>query len=107
MSNKQMHKVLVVDDEPDIVELLQYNLSKEGYEVKTATDGKKAIEIARDFQPHLILMDIMMPQMDGVETGRRLRELPEMNKTFIIFLTARSEEYSEVAAFDIGADDYI
>ncbi len=107
MSNKQTHKVLVVDDEPDIVELLQYNLSKEGYEVKTATDGKKAIEIARDFQPHLILMDIMMPQMDGVETGRRLRELPEMNTTFIIFLTARSEEYSEVAAFDIGADDYI
>ena len=107
MSNKQAYKVMVVDDEPDIVELLQYNLAKEGYEVRTATDGKKAIEIAKEFLPHLILMDIMMPQMDGVETGRRLRELPEMNTTFIIFLTARSEEYSEVAAFDIGADDYI
>ena len=107
MSNKPINKVLVVDDEPDIAELLQYNLAKEGYEVRTATDGKKAIEIAKEFLPNLILMDIMMPQMDGVETGRRLRELPEMNGTFIIFLTARSEEYSEVAAFDIGADDYI
>lgn len=107
MSNKQTHKVLVIDDEPDILELLQYNLSKEGYEVRTASDGKKGIEIAKEFLPNLILMDIMMPQMDGVETGRRLRELPEMNTTFIIFLTARSEEYSEVAAFDIGADDYI
>ncbi|MBC8111129.1 MAG: response regulator transcription factor [Verrucomicrobia bacterium] len=107
MSNKPTHKVLVVDDEQDILELLQYNLTKEGYEVKTANEGKKALEIAKEFLPHLILMDIMMPVMDGVETARRLREMPEIINTFIIFLTARSEEYSEVAAFDVGADDYI
>lgn len=107
MNHNQSHKVLVVDDEPDILELLQYNLVKEGYEVKTAPDGKKALEVARDFLPNLILMDIMMPNIDGVETGRRMREMPELSGTFIIFLTARAEEYSEVAAFDIGADDYI
>ncbi len=107
MSNNQSHKVLVVDDEPDILELLQYNLVKEGYEVKIAPDGKKALEVARDFVPNLILMDIMMPHIDGVETGRRMREMPELSSTYIIFLTARAEEYSEVAAFDIGADDYI
>jgi two-component system, OmpR family, alkaline phosphatase synthesis response regulator PhoP len=105
--SSQPYKVLVVDDEPDILELLQYNLAKEGYDVKAANDGKRAIELAKDFSPHLILMDIMMPNMDGVETGRRLREMPELVNTYIIFLTARSEEYSEVAAFDIGADDYI
>lgn len=107
MSNNQAHRVLVVDDEPDILELLQYNLVKEGYEVKTAPDGRKALDIAKSFLPDLILMDIMMPNIDGVETGRRLREIPELSSTFIIFLTARAEEYSEVAAFDIGADDYI
>ncbi|QHT66590.1 response regulator transcription factor [Rhodocytophaga rosea] len=107
MSTHQPHRVLVVDDEPDILELLQYNLVKEGYEVKTAPDGKKALEIARDFLPNLVLMDIMMPAIDGVETGRRMREMPELSNSFIIFLTARVEEYSEVAAFDIGADDYI
>lgn len=107
MSNHQPQRVLVVDDEPDILELLQYNLVKEGYEVKTAPDGKKALEIAKDFVPNLILMDIMMPVIDGVETGRRMREMPELSNSFIIFLTARVEEYSEVAAFDIGADDYI
>jgi two-component system, OmpR family, alkaline phosphatase synthesis response regulator PhoP len=107
MSTTQSHKVLVVDDEPDILELLQYNLVKEGYEVKTAPDGKKALEVAKDFVPNLILMDIMMPNIDGVETGRRMREMPELSSTYIIFLTARAEEYSEVAAFDIGADDYI
>jgi two-component system alkaline phosphatase synthesis response regulator PhoP len=107
MSSNPVHKVLVVDDEPDILELLQYNLTKEGYDVKTANDGKRAIEVAKDFQPNLILMDIMMPAMDGVEAGRRLREIPELINTFIIYLTARAEEYSEVAAFDVGADDYI
>ena len=101
------YKVLVVDDEADIVEMLQYNLAKEGYDVKAAHDGKKALEVARDFLPNLILMDIMMPNMDGVEAGRRLRELPELQNTYIIFLTARTEEYSEVAAFEVGADDYI
>lgn len=101
------HRVLVVDDEEPIQELLRYNLEKSGYEVKTAGDGFKAIELARKFQPDLVLLDIMMPKMDGVETCRQLRELPALQNTFIIFLTARSEEYSEVAAFDVGADDYI
>jgi len=107
MGNKQTHKVLVVDDEEPILELLKYNLEKNGYEVKTALDGAKAVDIARKFVPDLVLLDIMMPKMDGVETCRQLRDLPELQKMFVVFLTARSEEYSEVAAFDIGADDYI
>ena len=100
-------KVLVVDDDSDIVELLEYNLLKEGYSVLTASDGKKAIEIAKIFIPDLILLDIMMPQMDGIETGRMLRQNADLKNTYILFLTARSEEYSEVAAFEVGADDYI
>jgi len=107
MGNKQSQKVLVVDDEADILELLKYNLIKEGYDVKTSLDGRKAVEVAKTYHPDLILLDIMMPHQDGVETCRQLREIPELNNSFIIFLTARSEEYSEVAAFDIGADDYI
>jgi two-component system alkaline phosphatase synthesis response regulator PhoP len=107
MGNKQMHKVLVVDDEEPILELLKYNLEKGGYEVKTASDGSRAVDIARKFVPDLVLLDIMMPKMDGVETCRMLRDIPELQKTFVVFLTARSEEYSEVAAFDVGADDYI
>ncbi|PRY89075.1 response regulator transcription factor [Mongoliibacter ruber] len=107
MSDKPKVKVLVVDDEPDIVDLLSYNLKKEGYEVESAQDGIKAVKIAAKFNPDVILLDIMMPQQDGVETCRQLREIPELKNTFIIFLTARSEEYSEVAAFDVGADDYI
>jgi two-component system, OmpR family, alkaline phosphatase synthesis response regulator PhoP len=105
--NKQAHRVLIVDDEPDILELLQYNFSKEGYEVQTSENGKKAIEIFKEFSPELIVLDIMMPYMDGVETCRQIRELPNGKEVFIIFLTARSEEYSEVAAFDVGADDFI
>lgn len=104
---KHSQKILVVDDESDILELLKYNLVKEGYDVKTATDGFKAIELAKSFSPDLILLDIMMPKQDGVETCRQIREIPEMANTFVIFLTARSEEYSEVAAFEMGADDYI
>jgi len=107
MAHKQMHKVLVVDDEEPILELLRYNLEKSGYEVKTALDGAKAIDIAKKFVPDLVLLDIMMPKMDGVETCRRLRDIPELQKMFVVFLTARSEEYSEIAAFDVGADDYI
>lgn len=102
-----MHKVLVVDDEEPILELLKYNLEKSGYDVKTAGDGAKAVEVAKKFLPDLVLLDIMMPKMDGVETCRLIREIPEMEKAFVVFLTARSEEYSEVAAFDVGADDYI
>ena len=107
MSTKPAQRVLVVDDDTDIVELLQYNLSKEGYEVKTATNGKRAVEIAREFLPQLILLDIMMPIQDGVETCRQIRDIPALKNTYIIFLTARSEEYSEVAAFEVGADDFI
>jgi two-component system, OmpR family, alkaline phosphatase synthesis response regulator PhoP len=107
MANKPSYKVLVVDDDESIVELLKYNLEKNDYEVRTALDGMRAVEIAKKFTPHLVLLDIMMPKMDGVETCRQLRAIPELEKTFIIFLTARAEEYSEVAAFDVGADDYI
>lgn len=107
MSEKQKIKVLVVDDEPDIVEILQYNLLREGYEVATAEDGKNAVKIASKFVPDVILLDIMMPHQDGVETCLQIRQIPELKHAFIIFLTARMEEYSEVAAFDVGADDYI
>ena len=101
------HRVLVVDDEADIVELLVYNLEKEGYKVASAHDGKKAIEIAKEFLPDLVILDIMMPFFDGIEVGRMIRAMPELKNTFILYLTARSEEYSEVAAFELGADDYI
>ena len=107
MGNKPSQKVLVVDDEEPILELLRYNLEKQGYDVKIASDGFIAVELAKRFHPDLVLLDIMMPKMDGVETCRQLRAIPELQNTFIVFLTARSEEYSEVAAFDVGADDYI
>lgn len=107
MSDKQKIKVLVVDDEPDIVEILKYNLQKEGYEVATAEDGIKAVKVASKFLPDVILLDIMMPGQDGVETCLQIRQINELKNAFIIFLTARMEEYSEVAAFDVGADDYI
>lgn len=107
MGAKGGYKVLVVDDEEDILELLKYNLQKEGYQVKTAVNGIKAVDIAKTYLPDLVLLDIMMPNQDGVETCRQLREIPELQHTYILFLTARSEEYSEIAAFDVGADDYI
>lgn len=107
MAAKNGLKALIVDDEPDILELLQYNLTKEGFEVRTAENGKRAVEVAKAFQPNLILLDIMMPVMDGVEACRLLKDIPALNKSFIVFLTSRSEEYSEVAAFDVGADDFI
>jgi two-component system alkaline phosphatase synthesis response regulator PhoP len=107
MGKKAAYKVLVVDDEEPILELLKYNLEKEGYEVKVANHGQLGVETARKFKPDLVLLDIMMPQMDGVETCRQLRAMPDLVNSFIVFLTARSEEYSEVAAFDVGADDYI
>ncbi|TAH27545.1 MAG: DNA-binding response regulator [Cytophagales bacterium] len=101
------NKILIVDDEQDILELLEYNLLKDGYEVKSASNGLKAVEIAKDFLPHLILMDIMMPKMDGIEACRKIKEIPKLKDVFVLFLTARSEEYSEVAAFEVGANDYI
>ena len=100
-------KILLVDDDPDILELLTYNLEKEGFNVKSAQNGIKGVEKAKSYIPDLILMDIMMPQQDGVETCRHIRNIPELKNVYIIFLTARSEEYSEVAAFESGADDYI
>jgi two-component system, OmpR family, alkaline phosphatase synthesis response regulator PhoP len=107
MSSNKIKRILIVDDEADILELLKYNLKKEGYNVKAVNNGAEAVETAKSFFPDLVLLDIMMPHQDGVETCRQLREIPELENAFIVFLTARSEEYSEVAAFDIGADDYI
>ncbi|OON67981.1 response regulator transcription factor [Hymenobacter sp. CRA2] len=101
------YKILVVDDDPDIVELLEYNLRKEGYEVATASDGRKALEVAPQFGPDIILLDVMMPHLDGIAACRELRAMPRFKDTYILFLTARSEEFSEVAAFDAGADDYL
>ncbi|MFY7890748.1 MAG: response regulator transcription factor [Spirosomataceae bacterium] len=100
-------KILLVDDDPDIIELLTYNLEKEGFETASAEDGIQALEVAKVFKPDLILLDVMMPKMDGIETARQLRLLPNFKETYILFLTARAEEYTEVAAFDVGADDYI
>lgn len=100
-------KILVVDDEVDILDLLKYNLEKEGYQVEVADNGIKGVEIAQTFVPDLILLDIMMPGQDGVETCRQLREIKSLANAFILFLTARVEEYSEIAAFDSGADDYL
>ncbi|WP_439881389.1 response regulator transcription factor [Pontibacter sp. MBLB2868] len=107
MQTASSYKVLVVDDDQDIVELLQYNLTKEGYDVSVADNGKKAIEVAQAVKPDVILMDVMMPILDGIAACRQLREMSEFKHTHIIFLTARSEEFSEVAAFEAGADDFI
>lgn len=101
------HKILIVDDDEDILDLLSYNLSKEGYQVFKAVDGVDALEVAKSKSPELIILDIMMPRMDGVEACRLMRQEPELAKSHIIFLTARVEEFSEVAAFDSGADDFI
>ena len=100
-------KILCVDDEPDILEILKYNLSNEGYNVSTAADGKSAIEIAYNISPNLIIMDVMMPNMDGIEACEKLRSDEKFNDTIIMFLTARGEDYSHVAAYEAGADDYV
>ncbi len=100
-------KILIVDDEPDILELIEYNLKREGYQVFSAKDGHEGISVAKRVQPDLIILDIMMPRMDGIEACRLMRAIPEFKNTFMVFLTARSEEYSEIAGFNVGADDYI
>lgn len=100
-------KILIVDDEPDILELIEYNLKKEGYQVFLANNGQEGISIAKKVHPDLIILDIMMPKMDGIEACRLMRAIPEFKNTFMVFLTARSEEYSEIAGFNVGADDYI
>ena len=100
-------KILIVDDEPDILDILKYILEKEGFKVKKARNGEEAIDKAYEEKPDLILLDIMMPKNDGIEVCRQLRSDVKFNDTFIVFLTARNEEYSEVAGFDVGADDYV
>lgn len=100
-------KILLVDDDPDILELLEYNLVREGFQIKTAENGQIAIEVAEEFLPDMILMDVMMPEMDGIEAGRIIKQMKNLKNTYLIYLTARTEEFSEIAAFEIGADDYI
>jgi two-component system alkaline phosphatase synthesis response regulator PhoP len=100
-------RILVVDDDPDILEFLSYNLKKEGYEVREAPNGKVALQVAPTFRPDLILLDVMMPEMDGITTCQELRKMSSLRNVFIVFLTARIEEYSEIAGFSAGADDYI
>ena len=100
-------KILVVDDEPDILEILSYNLKKEGYRVSTASNGEEAVEKAAQLMPTLIILDIMMPQMDGVEVCRNIRANKKFDDVLIAFLTAREEDYSQIAALDVGGDDYI
>ena len=102
-----VQKVLLVDDEPDILELLRYNLEREGYAVQTALNGRDALKAAKSWRPDLVVLDIMMPGMDGVEVCMQLRQLPEFKHTVITFLTARGEDYSQIAGFEAGADDYI
>lgn len=101
------NKILLVDDDNDILEFIKYNLEKEGYQVFTANNGRIAVDIASKELPALIILDVMMPDMDGVETCIKMREHPKLKNTLIIFLTARNEDYSQIAGFDAGADDYI
>ncbi len=107
IEKKPMPKILLVDDEPDIIELIQYHLEKEGYLVKTAKNGVEGLKVAKSFVPDLILLDVMMPEMDGIEACIELRKDNTLNSTLIAFLTARAEDYSHVAGLDSGADDYI
>ena len=106
MKKKNM-SILVVDDDPDILEIIKYNLTNEDYKIHTAKDGLEAIEKAKDKKPNLILLDVMMPEMDGIEACEKIREIKGLDKTVVAFLTARGEDYSQVAGFEAGADDYI
>lgn len=106
MKNKNI-KILLVDDEPDILDIVGYNLKQEGYQIITAENGKKAVKKAIKEHPHLIIMDVMMPEMDGIEACEAIRDIPELQDVIIAFLTARAEDYSQVAGFEVGADDYI
>ncbi|SFU28910.1 two-component system, OmpR family, alkaline phosphatase synthesis response regulator PhoP [Pustulibacterium marinum] len=100
-------KILLVDDEPDILEIVGYNLSSEGYQISTAENGLEAVAKAKKEKPHLIIMDVMMPEMDGIEACEQIRKISDLSETIITFLTARGEDYSQMAGFDAGADDYI
>jgi two-component system alkaline phosphatase synthesis response regulator PhoP len=101
------HKILLVDDEPDVVEFIGYNLKKAGYEVYETLNGQDAIKKAKEIKPHLILLDVMMPEMDGIETCEEIRKDKNLQETIIAFLTARGEDYSQIAGFEAGGDDYI
>ena len=107
MTENKNIKILLVDDETDILEIISYNLISEGYSVFTSSNGQEAIKKATKEKPHLILLDVMMPEMDGIEACEKIRKIPELENTLITFLTARGEDYSKVAGFDAGADDYI
>ena len=107
LMKKKNTKILLVDDEPDIVEIIRFNLEQNGYQISTASDGLEAIKVAEKEIPHLIIMDVMMPNLDGIEACERLRQDDRFSDTIIMFLTARGEDYSYVAAFDAGADDYV
>lgn len=100
-------KILLVDDEPDILEIIGYNLTSEGYQVITAENGVEALKKAKKEKPHLIILDVMMPEMDGIEACEQIRKVPDLQDAIVTFLTARGEDYSQVAGFDAGADDYI
>ena len=101
------YKILLVDDEPDVLEFIEYNLKREGYTVYVTQNGKDAIKKAKEVDPHLILLDVMMPEMDGIETCEEIRKDPGLQDTIIAFLTARGEDYSQIAGFEAGGDDYI
>ncbi|MGY8946325.1 MAG: response regulator transcription factor [Flavobacteriales bacterium] len=104
---QKIHKILVVDDDPDIVEILRYNLSLAGYEVKSAVNGKEAIKKAKLFIPQIILLDIMMPEMNGIDACSQIKKISSLSNTIVIFLSARNEDFTQIAAFDAGGDDYI
>lgn len=106
MDNSQ-YRILLVDDEPDVLEFLGYSLRKEGYQIFLSNNGKEAIEMAKRIKPHLIILDVMMPSMDGIEACREIKLNEEFESTIIVFLTARGEDYSQIAGFDAGADDYV
>jgi len=105
--NNNLYKILLVDDEQDILDFLSYNLKKEDFQVFTALNGKDAITIAKKEVPNLIVLDVMMPEMDGIDTCREIREIPSLKDVMIAFLSARNEDYSQIAGFEVGADDYI
>ena len=104
---QKIAKILVVDDDPDIVEILSYNLSLAGYEIKSAVNGKEAVKKAKSFIPEIILLDVMMPKMDGIEACSKIKELSSLSNTIVIFLSARNDDFTQISAFDAGGDDYI
>ena len=105
--NWNNYRILLVDDEKDVLEFLSYNLRNEGFEIFTAANGRDAVTLATEFKPHLILMDVMMPVMDGIEACEEIRSIGDIENTLVAFLTARGEDYSQIAGFEAGGDDYI